>query len=52
MYPGNDPKYASIPKAADVRTESLKVSELLTLCALHHPCSGWAEDVRVVTVFV
>jgi bisphosphoglycerate-dependent phosphoglycerate mutase len=26
MYPGNDNKYRHIPKAADVRTESLKVS--------------------------
>jgi len=25
MYPGNDPKYANIPEAAKIRTESLKV---------------------------
>jgi hypothetical protein len=42
MYPANDPKYANIPAAAKVRTESLAVR---TFCKGQNPCPGVYADV-------
>lgn len=47
MFPGNDPKYASNPRASKVRTESLKVRN-----AMLYFLSAACPTVECVTFFL